>query len=86
MPVSFKLNGKSVSVDVAPDTPLLWILRDTLDYKGTKFGCGQTSCGACTVVVGTEAVRSCATMIGDVAGKPVITTSPSDWRRPSLSA
>lgn len=59
MAVTFTLNGKSTTVDVAADTPLLWILRDTLDYKGTKFGCGIGQCGACTVHRNGAAVRSC---------------------------
>jgi isoquinoline 1-oxidoreductase alpha subunit len=73
MKTTFKLNGKSTSVDVPPDTPLLWVLRDTLDMKGTKFGCGQTFCGACTVHVKGKPTRSCATPISTVAGADVTT-------------
>ena len=59
MPVTFKVNGKTTTVDVAPDTPLLWVLRDTLDLKGTKYGCGIAQCGACTVHIDGVASRSC---------------------------
>ena len=71
--VSFTLNGKPTTVTTDEKRLLLWVLRDDLGLTGTKFGCGQTSCGSCTVVVNTDAVRSCATMIGDVAGKSVVT-------------
>jgi isoquinoline 1-oxidoreductase alpha subunit len=73
MPVNFKLNGKSVSVDVAADTPLLWILRDTLDYKGTKFGCGVGQCGACTVHVNGTPIRSCQRRASTLEGVNVTT-------------
>jgi len=59
--------------DVAPDTPLLWVLRDTLGMTGTKFGCGKALCGACTVHLNGQAVRSCQTPIGSVAGQKVTT-------------
>ncbi len=71
--VSFTVNGVKRSVDVAPDTPLLWVLRDTLGLTGTKFGCGRSLCGACTVLLDGEATRSCVTTIDTVAGKSVIT-------------
>jgi len=58
MKVSFKVNGKSETVEVSADTPLLWVLRDTLGYTGTKFGCGKALCGACTVHLNGRAVRS----------------------------
>jgi isoquinoline 1-oxidoreductase alpha subunit len=73
MKTTFKLNGKSTTVDVPPDMPLLWVLRDELNLKGTKFGCGQTFCGACTVHVGGKPTRSCATAIGTVQGSDVTT-------------
>jgi isoquinoline 1-oxidoreductase alpha subunit len=73
MPVTFTVNGKSTTVDVAPDMPLLWVLRDVLDLKGTKYGCGITECGACTVHVRGRAVRSCATPVSAVAGAEVVT-------------
>jgi aerobic-type carbon monoxide dehydrogenase small subunit (CoxS/CutS family) len=71
----FKLtvNGKERSVDVNPDTPLLWVLRETLGLTGTKFGCGMALCGACTVHLNGEAVRSCVTPISRAAGKDVTT-------------
>jgi aerobic-type carbon monoxide dehydrogenase small subunit (CoxS/CutS family) len=65
------LNGKSVNVDAAPDTPLLWVLRDHLKMTGTKFGCGASLCGACTVHVDGVPTRSCVTPLSAVAGKKV---------------
>lgn len=73
MAVSLSVNGKNVSVDADPSTPLLWALRDNLDMTGTKFGCGMALCGACTVHVNGEAVRSCITPISTVAGKKITT-------------
>jgi aerobic-type carbon monoxide dehydrogenase small subunit (CoxS/CutS family) len=73
MSISFTLNGKSQSVDVDPQMPLLWVLRDTLNMTGTKFGCGMALCGACTVHINGEATRSCITPISAVAGKKVTT-------------
>jgi aerobic-type carbon monoxide dehydrogenase small subunit (CoxS/CutS family) len=72
-PVSFTLNGKPTRLNVDETRMLLWVLRDDLGLTGTKFGCGQAVCGACTVLVNNEAVRSCATPIGDVEGKQVLT-------------
>jgi isoquinoline 1-oxidoreductase alpha subunit len=72
-PVSFTLNGKPATVDVAPDTPLLWVLRDTLSLTGTKFGCGIAQCGACTVHLDGVATRTCVLPISAVAGKTVTT-------------
>ncbi len=73
MAISFTLNGKPQTVDVSPDMPLLWVLRDTLNMTGTKFGCGMALCGACTVHINGEATRSCITQISSVAGKKVAT-------------
>jgi isoquinoline 1-oxidoreductase alpha subunit len=73
MAVRFTLNDKPQTVDVPPDMPLLWVLRDTLNLTGTKFGCGMALCGACTVHVDGEPTRSCVTRISDVAGKKVTT-------------
>ena len=73
MAITFTLNGKSQSVDVSPDMPLLWVLRDTLNMTGTKFGCGMALCGACTVHINGEATRSCITPISSVSGKRVTT-------------
>jgi aerobic-type carbon monoxide dehydrogenase small subunit (CoxS/CutS family) len=67
------VNGRSRAVDVAPDTPLLWVLRDTLGYTGTKYGCGVSQCGACTVHVDGVPTRSCVTPVGSVAGKKITT-------------
>jgi aerobic-type carbon monoxide dehydrogenase small subunit (CoxS/CutS family) len=71
--ISLKVNNKSYSVDVAPDTPLLWVLRENLGLTGTKFGCGVAQCGACTVHVNGEAARSCVTPISSVVGKDITT-------------
>jgi aerobic-type carbon monoxide dehydrogenase small subunit (CoxS/CutS family) len=71
--IDFTVNGKRQSVDVAADTPLLWVLRDDLALTGTKFGCGIAQCGACTVHVDGEATRSCILPISEVAGKRVTT-------------
>jgi len=71
--LGFTLNGAPASVDVDPSTPLLWVLRDHLQLTGTKFGCGAALCGACTVHVEGEAVRSCAYTIDLIAGKRVTT-------------
>ncbi len=73
MAISFTLNGKATSVDVSPDMPLLWVLRDTLNMTGTKFGCGMALCGACTVHINGEATRSCITAVSSIAGKKVTT-------------
>jgi len=73
MPVTFRLNGKPASVDVPPDMPLLWVLRDVLNMKGTKFGCGVAQCGACTVHVGGTPTRACITAVSRVEGADVTT-------------
>ena len=69
----FQLNGQTVSTDVDPSTPLLWVLRDTFALTGTKFGCGMAQCGACTVHLDGNAVRSCVTPLSAVVGKQVTT-------------
>jgi len=71
--ISFKLNGKSVSVTTDPDRMLLWVLRTDLALTGTKYGCGEGQCGACTVMLGDRAVRSCIIPMGIVKGKEVTT-------------
>jgi isoquinoline 1-oxidoreductase alpha subunit len=73
MAITFTLNGKAQTVDVSPEMPLLWVLRDTLNMTGTKFGCGMALCGACTVHIEGEPARSCSTPISRVAGKKVTT-------------
>ena len=71
--VNFTIKGKAREVDVAPDTPLLWVLRDSLRMTGTKFGCGIALCGACTVHLNGQPVRACVTLVSDAAGKKVTT-------------
>jgi aerobic-type carbon monoxide dehydrogenase small subunit (CoxS/CutS family) len=71
--ISFKLNGKPVSLSTDGDRTLLWVLRTDLGLTGTKFGCGESHCGACTVLVDKKAVRSCVMPISDIQGKEVIT-------------
>ena len=71
--INFTLNGTARTVDVAPEMPLLWVLRDVVGLTGTKFGCGMALCGACTVHVDGQPVRSCSTVMKSVAGKKVTT-------------
>jgi isoquinoline 1-oxidoreductase alpha subunit len=73
MAYTLNVNGKSVTVDVPADMPLLWVLRDVLDLRGTKFGCGLGQCGACTVHLGGNPVRSCQTAVARAAGQAVTT-------------
>ena len=71
--ISVTVNGKKLSVESAPDTPILWVLRDELHMTGTKFGCGMALCGACTVHLDGAPVRSCATPLSAAAGKKITT-------------
>lgn len=71
--VKFNVNGREYSVNVLPDTPLLWVLRENLGLTGTKFGCGMSLCGACTVLMNGQAIRSCVTPVSSVVGKDIIT-------------
>ncbi len=71
--ITLSVNGVRHELDVEPDMPLLWALRDTLAMTGTKFGCGQALCGACTVHLDGTAVRSCQTPVGDAAGAEIVT-------------
>jgi isoquinoline 1-oxidoreductase alpha subunit len=71
--IRFTVNGERLETDIAPETPLLWFLRDNLQLTGTKFGCGMALCGACTVHVNGEAVRACVTPVASLAGKRVTT-------------
>jgi isoquinoline 1-oxidoreductase alpha subunit len=71
--LNLTINGRRHQADVEPDTPLLWVLRDTLGLTGTKYGCGIAMCGACTVHVDGEPVRSCAVPVGSVVGKAITT-------------
>lgn len=73
MPIELRVNGRPVSVNVPADTPLLWVLRDELDLVGTKFGCGVAQCGACTVHLNGNAIRSCIMPISAAAGADVTT-------------
>lgn len=73
MAIRLSVNGRDETVDVAPDTPLLWVLRDTLGMTGTKFGCGIAYCGACTVHIDGVATRSCSVPVSDAEGKPITT-------------
>ena len=70
---TINVNGKNQIVEVSPDTPLLWVLRDTLGLTGTKFGCGMALCGACTVHLNGEVARSCITPVSSVVGKKITT-------------
>jgi nicotinate dehydrogenase subunit A len=73
MAVTLSINGKAQQLDVEPDTPLLYVLRDDLELHGAKFGCGLSQCGACTVIVEGQAVRSCSIAVSKVAGKKITT-------------
>ena len=73
MAISLKINGKTYSIDAEPDTPLLWAIRDHLEMTGTKFGCGIASCGACTVHLNGQAVRSCVMPIGSIGSQEITT-------------
>jgi isoquinoline 1-oxidoreductase alpha subunit len=73
MSYSLIVNGSAYTVDVEPDTPLLWVLRDSLKLTGTKYGCGIAQCGACTVLIDGKAVRSCSYPIASIAGKSITT-------------
>ncbi len=73
MATSFTLNGKNVSANSEPDTPLLWVIRDEIGLTGTKFGCGAQLCGACTVQLDGVAIRSCQTPLSAAAGKKIAT-------------
>jgi isoquinoline 1-oxidoreductase alpha subunit len=73
MKLDLNVNGKSVSVDVPAEMPLLWVLRDVLNLPGTKYGCGEGQCGACTVHLRGRAVRSCQVPVSTAAGAPVVT-------------
>ena len=71
--LSLRINGKMYSINVEPETPLLWVIRDTIGLTGTKYGCGMGLCGACTVHVNGKAVRSCSQPLSQAAGKDVTT-------------
>ena len=71
--ITLSINSKATRVDAEPDTPLLWVLRDTVKLTGTKYGCGMALCGACTVHLAGQAVRSCITPVSTSAGKTIVT-------------
>lgn len=71
--VKFLVNGKQQTVDISPDTPLLWVLREQLQLTGTKYGCGAALCGACMVLIDGQPQPACSTPVGDVQGKKVVT-------------
>lgn len=83
---SLKVNGKMYSVDVEPDTPLLWVIRDTMGLTGTKFGCGMSLCGACTVHVNGKAVRSCVMPASQAVGQEVTTIEGLGGLHPAQEA
>jgi aerobic-type carbon monoxide dehydrogenase small subunit (CoxS/CutS family) len=80
--ITFSVNGKKQTVNLSPDTPLLWVLRDHLHLPGTKFGCGAGLCGACTVHIDGKAHRSCITPLSDVQGKRITTIEGIPERHP----
>ncbi len=86
MPISLDINGKSVTVNAAPDTPLLWVLRDELLLTGTKYGCGVAQCGACTVHADGQAIRSCQAPVGSLAGVKITTIEGLGGEHPVQSA
>jgi aerobic-type carbon monoxide dehydrogenase small subunit (CoxS/CutS family) len=71
--IKLKVNGQDRSVEVSPDTPLLWVIRESLGLTGTKFGCGMAQCGACTIHLDGEAVRSCVTPVSRAIGREIVT-------------
>lgn len=71
--INLKVNGKAYEVDVDPATPILWVLRDTLGLTGTKYGCGMAQCGACTVHLNGDAIRSCVSPVSRAVGKEIVT-------------
>lgn len=79
--ITLNINGKTMQVDAEPDTPLLWVLRDTLQMTGTKYGCGMALCGACTVHLDGQPIRSCQTPVSAVTGKKVVTIEGIDRAR-----
>ena len=84
MALKLNVNGRDVEADVAPDTPLLWVLRDHLGLTGTKFGCGGSYCGACTVHVNGNPVRSCQLPVSGVADQPISTIEGLEAAHPEL--
>ncbi len=79
--INLNVNGRATPVDVDADTPLLWVLRDTLEMTGTKYGCGMAMCGSCTVHVDGQAMRSCVTPVSSVVGRKVVTIEAMENQR-----
>jgi len=86
MPTTLTINGKAVAVSAAPDTPLLWVLRDELGMTGTKYGCGIAQCGACTVHADGVAIRSCQMPVSALAGVKITTIEGLDGEHPMQTA
>ena len=86
MPIMLKINGQARSVTAEPDTPLLWVLRDELQLTGTKYGCGVAQCGACTVHVDGQAVRSCQMPVGSLDGMEITTIEGLGGQHPLQKA
>lgn len=86
--LSLKINGKTINVDVEPDTPLLWVLRDTIGLTGTKFGCGAGLCGACSVHIDGKLARSCSVAVSAVGAQEVVTIEhlAANARHPVITA
>jgi isoquinoline 1-oxidoreductase subunit alpha len=86
MTIALDINGKTVSVKAAPDTPLLWVLRDELEMTGTKYGCGIAQCGACTVHADGQAIRSCQTPVSSLTGVKITTIEGLSGAHPLQAA
>ncbi len=84
--ITLDVNGKSFQVEASPDEPLLWVIREKLGLTGTKFGCGEALCGACTVLVDGEATRSCVTSVSEVVGKKIVTVDGLAKDHPVVAA
>lgn len=82
--ITLTVNGEKKSLNVDPDMPLLWVLRDILGLTGTKFGCGEGLCGSCSVLVDNESIRSCSTPVSDVANKSITTIEGLSEINPKL--
>jgi isoquinoline 1-oxidoreductase alpha subunit len=86
MEITFKINGQPQSVDVDGDMPLVWVIRDILNLKGTKYGCGKAACGACTVNIDGNAIRSCSYPVKYADGKDILTIEGLDEKHPIKEA
>ena len=86
MEITFKINGQPQTVDVDGDTPLVWVIRDTLNLKGTKYGCGKAACGACTINIDGNAIRSCSYAVKYADGKDILTIEGLDESHPVKQA